>query len=972
MDAKFKQLIKSRGYELVGAFDTVQRDPLLITAPFQKKGKWGKIDNHGKVVEEAKSTEYVAATPQRDIKGDPFLNESDRGTKYGTPTFPSKNIFSKFSKNGKHGTRDASEKEGISPIYDQVILYNDSTVYVKNGNLYGVFNANGKPIVPVMYDYITYTSNSSQAFIVKTGKLYGVFFKGKEIIPVQYDRIGFDYRKKNLIKVTTGDKTALFNLTGAQLTAFSYNQIGDFNATGIATYRIGVSTDAKMGLIDSLGKPVTTREYREIVSFSPLLFKVTDGIYPNQQTGLINLKGKPVSQMDYNQIEYLNKGVARVTKDGQIGMIDSTGKEVIKPEYTYLNYFSNGFAIFKRDTKYGLLNSKGTVVVPPAYDLIESNYSRQCYFIIMDKKSGIMDATGKILLPPTYDLLYPVADHGYRASLNKKVGLLNDNGAVVIPIKYDMIGPDRGNKVVDHGIATATLNGKKYHLDLYGNEYSETLPAETMLNFTPDKSGFVTGADFQQFIKQRGFQLVSTFDTLTKKPLLLACRVMLDGKWKLMDTKGVYHDDPDRAHPYIYDEAKITSGTGMGSDIRIDEPVNAENPVNPGFEQVVENGKYGTINKKTNKIGLPAIYDNFTFMGGGWVMIRLGGKYGMAMDDGKVILSPKYESITPMTANGRFNFQCFFVRDNGKYGLVSSSGAEIIPIKYDKLQNIYGVDPNNSLLKFSLDNKWGIITKNGKMLTQPLYNELMNIRPNLIKTTIGASYPRLYGLIDTTGKEILPPVYKAIDPDFHKKVFRITNANDKIGYLSLTGKILFKPVYDEVGEFTNGTARVKINGKYGLMKENESFAIQPIYDDLYLTRAGQTVILQTGNKKGVADMQGNKIIPIEYSELYAANGNYIFKRDEKWGIMNAKGKVLASLEYDNISPGYNCFIVSSNMKYGLMANDGKLITGVKYDRFRSESFTMKSGFAETKLNGARVIIDRYGNEYFGLGTGYNN
>jgi hypothetical protein len=35
-DAKFSKLIRSRGYELVGSFDTLQFDPLEVVAPFQK------------------------------------------------------------------------------------------------------------------------------------------------------------------------------------------------------------------------------------------------------------------------------------------------------------------------------------------------------------------------------------------------------------------------------------------------------------------------------------------------------------------------------------------------------------------------------------------------------------------------------------------------------------------------------------------------------------------------------------------------------------------------------------------------------------------------------------------------------------------------------------------------------------------------------------------------------------------------
>jgi hypothetical protein len=354
-------------------------------------------------------------------------------------------------------------------------------------------------------------------------------------------------------------------------------------------------------------------------------------------------------------------------------------------------------------------------------------------------------------------------------------------------------------------------------------------------------------------------------------------------------------------------------------------------------------------------------------MGKGWIMTRLGGKYGMAMDDGKVILSPKYESITPTVSNGKFNYEQFFVRDGGKYGLIAADGSEIIPVKYNQLLSCEGVDKSNQLLKFAVDRKWGLITKKGKVLLEPTYDELNNIYPGLFKTAIGTGYPKQYGLIDTTGKVVLQPVYKYVQIESMKKMIHVTVAaekGDKQGYLALDGQVLFQPIYDEISDFTNGVARVRLNGKYGLIRENEKFVIQPIYDQLYVLRASQLVAVEVARKKGIVDRNGNKVIGIEYDELYPAKGNFVFQRNGKWGIMNQKEKVLMALDYDAISPGYDCFVVRLGGKYGLMASDGKLITPIKYDRFPSSSMAMNHGLAEVSLNSRRGTIDHYGNEYF--------
>lgn len=978
-DPKFRQLIKSRGYELVGSFDTLQRDPLIVAAPFQKNGKWGRIDNHGKVIEDAKSMDYDINEGKREIKGDIKGDTAEHFYLNQGPRHPSsfkfrQAAFSKYSSNGKYGTRDTSGKEGIPAIYDYLAFYNDSIVNVRSGRQAGAFTADGKELVPVNYDNIQYSFSREQIFLVQKGKSFGVFNKGKEVIPIQYEKISFDSRYKNLLKITANDQMAPFTIEGKQLTPFAYDRIGDFNASGITVFSTGGVQNTKKGLMDSVGNQILPPTYKEIGGFSKKLYRAVNGKYPYEISGLIDFQGKPVGQQDYNRIEYLNNGVAKVSRGKKMGFIDSVGNEVIKTDYTTLEYFNkSGFAIMSVDYKKGLINRKGETVVQPVYDAFDFNSNKKEYFIELNHKRGVLDVQGKTIVPPTYDKLYAVSKYGYRATLDNKEGLLDDNGKIMVPIKYDMLEPPNQYKTFEHGIVKAVLDGKRCRVDMYGDEYFEKVLVEKATGFTPDKDGYVEGPDFQQFMKQKGFQLVSAFDTLQKKPLILAARVMVDGKWRLIDTKGQYidskgqYDNNSVMQRYVPVDVKVTAENRGDVEIGVGVPEMIDHSGRAVFQQVNVNGKYGTLDKEHNQVGLPAIYDHVIFMGEGWVMTMLSGKYGMARDDGKVILTPGYESITPSVNKGKFTFEQFFVRENGKYGLVSSDGSEIIPAKYDQLISCDGTDRSNQLLRFCVNRKWGLITKKGKVLLEPTYDDLNYLCPGLMRSVMGASSPRQYGLVDTTGKVLLAPFYKYLEVDFYKKMIHVgvsTDKGDKQGYLALDGKVLFNPVYDEINDFSNGLARVRLNGKYGLIRENEKFAIEPLYDELYILHKNQLVSVEKNHRKGILDMNGNKVVPIEYDELYPANGNFVFLRNEKWGIMTQKEKILTLLDYESVSPGYNCFVVKLGGKWGLMANDGKLITPIKYDRFLSSSNAMNRGLAEVSLSDHRGTIDHYGNEYF--------
>ncbi len=345
-DPKFRQLIKARGYELVGSFDTLRADPLLVIAPFQKNGKWGSIDNHGKVFEKPDQADLSL----RYIKGDISNGEEPIGSAPNKGSRPAnlRIIFSKYLKNGKYGTHDAAGKEGIPAIYDLVQTYNDSISYVRSGKLYGVFFSDGRPIIPVDYDQVTFSYNKLQLFTVKRDRSYGVIaMDGSIVLPIKYDKIAFDFNFKDLVKVTVDNKTALFTAAGKQLSDFVFDNIGGFTKTGTAIVSVGIGQDRKMGAIDTLGKQVLPAEFQEASYYSSRLFVVSSGKYPDRLSGLVDLHGKPVSAQDYTSIESPGSdGLARVSRgrypNKKMGIIDSAGNEVIKTNYNSIENFNNG------------------------------------------------------------------------------------------------------------------------------------------------------------------------------------------------------------------------------------------------------------------------------------------------------------------------------------------------------------------------------------------------------------------------------------------------------------------------------------------------------------------------------------------------------------------------------------------------------------------------------------------------------
>ena len=78
-----------------------------------------------------------------------------------------------------------------------------------------------------------------------------------------------------------------------------------------------------------------------------------------------------------------------------------------------------------------------------------------------------------------------------------------------------------------------------------------------------------------------------------------------------------------------------------------------------------------------------------------------------------------------------------------------------------------------------------------------------------------------WGLIDETGKEIIPCIYDSLyDLDFTKYLLTRVKKDGKWGFIDKTGKEVIPCIYDDVNTFSEGLASVKLDGKWGFIDEN--------------------------------------------------------------------------------------------------------------------------------------------------------
>ena len=162
------------------------------------------------------------------------------------------------------------------------------------------------------------------------------------------------------------------------------------------------------------------------------------------------------------------------------------------------------------------------------------------------------------------------------------------------------------------------------------------------------------------------------------------------------------------------------------------------------------------------------------------------------------------------------------ITENGKYGIKTPDGEVILPPLYDNFKKPMYLKKGTRVV-VEVRGKWGVVIADGTgtWLIKPEYeyigypNDIVNICKN-----------GLWGVLNiATGEYLIPPECESVSND---QGFIFTNG---IGYYEKGGKCgvirddgaFTEAIYDEVDGFPDEVVKVKYNGQWGYIDENNSF-----------------------------------------------------------------------------------------------------------------------------------------------------
>ena len=264
------------------------------------------------------------------------------------------------------------------------------------------------------------------------------------------------------------------------------------------------------------------------------------------------------------------------------------------------------------------------------------------------------------------------------------------------------------------------------------------------------------------------------------------------------------------------------------------------------------------------------------------------------------------------------DYQYFVYNTEGKYGVIDKAGKTIIPANYTQVKI-----PNPSKAVFVCYTDETTQVYNEK--NEPIFTEFQNIEPlnlknisgDLIyeKTVLKYKQDEKYGLISIEGKKITNPIYENIDTLQYKEGELVVKQDNKLGIININGYEIIKPEYDNIvadGYYSSENG-YKNDGyivsnttdqgyRYGYINNKGEKILEPNYNELsrisYSDENKIYLLCAENGKYGVFEGAKN-IIPNEYQDISYIDGNdfFFFLKGKKYGVINLQGSMMLQVKY---------------------------------------------------------------------------
>lgn len=282
------------------------------------------------------------------------------------------------------------------------------------------------------------------------------------------------------------------------------------------------------------------------------------------------------------------------------------------------------------------------------------------------------------------------------------------------------------------------------------------------------------------------------------------------------------------------------------------------------------------------------------------------------------------------------------------------------------------------------ENLYGLVDDMGRIMARPQWKvmpfNLFSYKEGLFpvgkKRIFGKKEE--YGYIDLDGKQVIPMQWE--DAGNFSEGLAQVKSNGKWGFVDSAGKVVVPPQWDRVSDFSEGLAAVKLNGKWGYINKKGDIALPLQWKGAESFSEGLAAVelnyVGEYGRWGYIDKKGDVVLPLrwdiagEFSRGFAEV--VLYEKNIPWGeervyptkdpreihrIIDKKGNVIPLARWKaRCSFSEGLAAVTMHGKWGYIDRRGKLIVPLQWD----DVWDFSGGLAAVKLNGKRGYINGIG------------
>ncbi len=771
-------------------------------------------------------------------------------------------------KNGKRGLINSDAEILIEPQYDKIEFVEDSDICIVTlDEKQGLVNWDSEALIELKYDVIQVLTHYGKHLCI-----CGI--KRTKSWPLEYnwhlykdngECISQNYYKEfheigyGLISVkTTNDLFLLYNHEGSLLFDIPFSYIGNFSYVkeekGLNYWERSkkiemkipyavVSRDGKFGVISFLGFFVIPCVYDSIQITSQNTF-ILNGQLVDLSLKKIVSDGDSICfiEKEYDKTEILENGLILVQKDYLYGVINQIGHIIIPLIYSHLVYKSNLFIAYTNDAtsdvrKVGVISISNDIIIPFSESINEIKIENGLILYKQKNGWGAYSKTGNIICEPIYDHIIAISDDLIKVGKNGEEYHSYESGEYDSDGEWHTYTDYSSSSIIEWGLIN--YKGKEVLPLIYRSISEEVVDGKIEIR----SAKYVGYTDIAgNILIEPRYEKVGNFNNgyaIVSKSSYYYYEDYMRRRYKnAYERFGVIDSSFIEVFPCVFHEIKYDANLGMF---------------------VTEKGY------KTK---------------GGKFLIDINGK--------KIYINSKYTYCKDFNNNAAVAI--VETENNIKCGLIDVEGKDILPPIF---QEMTVVDDNS--YKFKLNGKFGLVDSHGIILAGNKYIEIGEFISGIARVIVIAGHENTknYGLIDKTGKEILPPFNQYISEPYG--VFISIKVDGKWGILDLkTRSVNYIPNASSIEQSSNDLWKFNVGGVWRKVT---------IYYDENGNRKEE--MRTEGGNWGFVDNSGKIIIPAIYEQVFCVSEDIAaVKYKGKYGFININGKIVVPFEYDNWKSNY--------------------------------------------------------------------